>query len=154
MVKNIRETYMAGFLENKATISDITEFLYNVYDIELKEYELEEIKPYSRWKYNLDKQIMDIKNVVYINCYRDGNNEIKPFICGVTKTGNDGTTDFDFNKHANDETENYLITGRSFLNDYGFDYDTKKIYMFGCQNKQDAYLLERVIQNKFNLFGS
>lgn len=153
MTKSIREIYMGNFLKNGATVTDIRIFLKRTYDIELKEYKIN-AQPHTRWKFNLEKEIKDIKNIVYINCYEIKGCKSKPFICGVTKTGTYGTTDFNFDKDANNKIQNYLITGRSFLNDNDFNYDKTVIYMFGCQDKQEAYLLEREIQHKFHLFGS
>ncbi|MEQ7214906.1 MULTISPECIES: hypothetical protein [Enterococcus] len=151
--KSIWEIYIDNFLNNDVTITDITKFLKNIYNIKLERYEIN-VQPRTHWKFKLEKEIKDKKNIVYINCYENKNYGSKPLICGVTKTGKCGTVDFDFNKDANKDTQNYSITGRAFLNDKGFDYDKHAIYLFGCQDKQEAYLLEREIQQRFHLFGS
>lgn len=151
--KTIRDIYINNFLKSEFTITDIKLFLKETYGINLIKYHID-VRPNRRWKFILEKEIKDIKNIVYINCYKDRGGKSKPFICGVTKTGKYGTTDFNFNRSANNNTQNYAITGRAFLIDKGFDYDKSVIYLFGCQNKQDANLLEREIQHKFHLFGS
>lgn len=153
MTKSIREIYMEIFSENEFTISDIKKFLKHTYGIELKKH-LIDVSSDRYWKYNLENKIKDIRNIVYINCYKDSNGKTKPFICGVTKTGVYGTTDFNFNKHANKDRQNYLISGRAFLCEKDFDYDKSVIYLFGCTDKFEAYILERDIQYRFHLFGS
>ena len=79
---------------------------------------------------------------------------LRPLICGVTKTGDKGTVDFNFNKHENDGKMSDEISGRMFLKENGINYHTKSIYLFGCETKNDARLMERAIQHEFNLFGS
>lgn len=154
MVKSIRDIYMTNFFKNKSTIDDIKEFLKSVYHIDLETHRID-VRPHTRWRFDLEKEIKDMSNIVYINCYKTNpDSDSKPFICGITKTGEHGTTDFNFNKNANNETTNYLTTGRSFLNDNNYDYDTSVLYLFGCQSKKEAVLLEREIQHRFNLFES
>lgn len=149
------DIYKENFLSRKDTISCITKFLSDTYGVSLKGYPIN-VVPNTRWKYKLDCEInsANLSNIVYINCYVNHNGESKPFICGTTKTGNCGTTDFNFNKNANDNRITYPITGRAFLKETHLDYDMSVIYLFGCRDKNEALLLERQIQHEFQLFGS
>ena len=79
---------------------------------------------------------------------------LRPLICGVTKTGDKRTIDFNFNKDENTGKMSDEISGRKFLKENDINYHTKSIYLFGCDTENDARLMERAIQHEFNLFGS
>lgn len=152
--KDSWEIYKKNFMKRDVSIGEIKEYLSTEYGIELAEYEIDEIKPYSRWKSKLDSQIKDLKNIVYIKCYeKNMDGKPRPLICGITKTGIYGTTDFNFNINANKDFQIDKISGRGFMKDNGFKYN-RTIYLFECKDKNEALLLERDIQHKFNLFGS
>lgn len=62
--KSIWETYIDNFLSNDVTITDITNFLKNIYNIKLEKYEIN-VQPRTHWKTKLEKEIKD-KKILYI----------------------------------------------------------------------------------------
>ena len=152
--KSLWKIYKERYLNRKTLITDIEKFLIVEYGIELLQICIETpVEPRRRWFYELFCKTEDLSNIVYINCYED-HGVVRPLICGVTKTGEKGTVDFNFNKHENDGKMSDKISGRMFLKENGINYHTKSIYLFGCETKNDARLMERAIQHEFNLFGS
>lgn len=145
--------YKNIFLNREVTVEIIHKYLLDTYGISLKTYTIDVI-PHTRWKYKLDENIKKLSNIVYINCYVNGNGESKPFICGVTKTGEYRTTDFNFDINVNENRQTYPISGRAFLKESKLSYNTSVIYMFECPSKNQALLLERDLQYRFGLFGS
>jgi hypothetical protein len=142
-----------NFINNPESIQDVQEYLKDNFGIEMKGYTINNYdKPYSRWKSELDNQVKDLSNIVYIKCYIDKKKQSKPFICGMTKTGKCGTTDFDFSDKRADGDCNY--NGRCFLEEENLRHDKEKIYLFGTGSPKAARVLESHLQKKFNLFGS
>ena len=152
--KSLWKIYKERFLNRKTSIKDIEKFLREDYGVELRHISIDKpVEPKSHWKYELFCKTKDLSNIVYINCYED-HGVLRPLICGVTKTGEKGTVDFNFNKHENDGKMSDEISGRMFLKENDIDYHKKSIYLFGCDTENDARLMERAIQHEFNLFGS
>ena len=152
--KSLWKIYKERYLNRKTSFTDIEKFLIDDYGIELLHISIETpVEPYHRWKAELRRKTKGLSNIVYINCYKD-HGVLRPLICGVTKTGEKGTVDFNFNKYENDGKMSDKISGRMFLKENGINYHTKSIYLFGCETKNDARLMERAIQHEFNLFGS
>jgi hypothetical protein len=145
----IWEKIKENFKKNNASIQEIQNYLRETFDIEMKAYQID-VKPYGRWKYQLDYEIKELSNIVYIKCYIDKEEKSKPFICGITKTGFHGTTDFNFSD--NPTTDNY--NGRYFLSEEGLGHDGKIIYLFGTSSSKMARVLESHLQKRYNLFGS
>ena len=152
--KSLWKIYKERYLNRKTSIKDIEKFLREDYGVELRHISIDKpVEPKSHWKYELFCKTKDLSNIVYINCYED-NEVLRPLICGVTKTGDKRTIDFNFNKDENTGKMSDEISGRMFLKENGINYHTKSIYLFGCETKNDARLMERAIQHEFNLFGS
>ena len=96
-------------------------FLIDDYGIELLHISIETpVEPYHRWKAELRRKTKGLSNIVYINCYKD-HGVLRPLICGVTKTGDKGTVDFNFNKYENDGKMSDKISGRMFLKENGIN---------------------------------
>jgi hypothetical protein len=136
------------FKENTASIENIVDYLKENFEIEMKSYEID-VKPHGWWKYHLNQEIKNLSNVVYIKCYVD-KGKSKPFICGITKTGIQGTTDFNFG----DEPTNDNYNGRCFLSDEELGHDKTIVYLFGTSSPKMARALEAHLQKRYNLFGS
>ena len=152
--KSLWKIYKERYLNRKTSFTDIEKFLIDDYGIELLHISIETpVEPYHRWKAELRRKTKGLSNIVYINCYED-HEVLRPLICGVTKTGDKRTIDFNFNKDENTGKMSDEISGRKFLKENGINYHTKSIYLFGCDTKNDARLMERAIQHEFNLFGS
>lgn len=152
--KSLWKIYKEKYLNRKTSFTDIEKFLIDDYCIELLHISIETpVEPYHRWKAELRRKTKGLSNIVYINCYED-NEVLRPLICGVTKTGDKRTIDFNFNKDENTGKMSDEISGRKFLKENDINYHTKSIYLFGCDTVNDARLMERAIQHEFNLFGS
>lgn len=82
--KTYWEIYKQKFQESDVTIEGIVSFLKKDYGIKLLPIENPQTKNFKSY---IDSQTKDIKCIVYINCYEDETNRIRPLICGVTKTG-------------------------------------------------------------------
>lgn len=65
-----------------------------------------------------------------------------------------GSIDIDLNVDINIGRKNFEISGRKFLKDNDFDFDFSRRYAISCDSPLEAFLLERAIQNEFNLFPS
>ncbi|MDT1946491.1 hypothetical protein MX634_16265 [Carnobacterium maltaromaticum] len=152
--KSLWKIYKERYLNRKTSFTDIEKFLIDDYGIELLHISIETpVEPYHRWKAELRRKTKGLSNIVYINCYED-HEVLRPLICGVTKTGDKRTIDFNFNKDENTGKMSDEISGRKFLKENDINYHTKSIYLFGCDTENDARLMERAIQHEFNLFGS
>jgi len=150
MINNaIWEKIKEKFKNNTESIQEIQEYLKDSFDIEMKCYRID-AKPYSRWKFKLDKEVENLSNIVYIKCYIDNEKKSKPFICGMTKTGVYGTTDFNFS----DEPTTDSYNGRFFLKEEKLTHDRTGIYLFGTDSPKTARVLESHLQKRYNLFGS
>lgn len=65
-----------------------------------------------------------------------------------------GSIDIDLNVDINIGRKNFGISGRKFLKDNDLDFDFSWIYAISCDSPMEALLIERAIQNEFNLFPS
>lgn len=149
------DIYVSEFIKRDTKIEEIKKYLNNTYKKELVQFSIvgSEI-PYNRWRNRLANEWSELANIVYIKCYKNNREESRPIIVGVTKTGKMGSIDIDLNVDINIGRKNFEISGRKFLKDNDFDFDFSRIYAISCDSPLEAFLLERAIQNEFNLFPS
>ena len=103
--QRIWKIYTEEFVNRDTTLEDINDYLKTTYKKELAEFSIEGSAPDkpsgNRWRSKLRKDWTQLSNIVYIKCYMNQEEESRPLIVGITKTGKEGSMDINLDVNAN-----------------------------------------------------
>lgn len=107
---------------------------------------------WSGSKSAFEQQLIDmcIKWFVYIKFYITNEGQLKPLVVG--KSGsflvNNSGSDISFSENVKDGP------ARRFLAEEGLHWCKTQVAILSCETEQEAYLVERQLQDQYGLFGS